>query len=285
MLHEYLVLAGGAADIPMSRLIGQTGGRGMDGGGMSSGGNGGANVDLRNYYDRIAAKQKTVYSPAMALLDECVVRHALGKYDDSIVYDWSPLWQLDESGKAALAAAKANVAKTDIEMGLINEDVLREGRVQQLLDDNFYPGFQDALDKFGAEPPEPDIQVAWSRLAGAMAQSTQEAMPKQLAGPGGASPQDKPPAAAPPEPADPMPGLMKRLGVEPKVPNIRVTQNQDAEPVDVNDRMVTKAEANYRQTGGLERCGNCSMFEAPDRCTLVEGMILPEDVCDYWEQD
>jgi phage-related protein (TIGR01555 family) len=68
ILHEYMVIAGGAADIPMSRLIGQTGGRGMGRSGSSTGGDASAGSDLRNYYDRITSKQETVYRPALRCL-------------------------------------------------------------------------------------------------------------------------------------------------------------------------------------------------------------------------
>ena len=51
---------------------------------------------------------------------------------------------------------------------------------------------------------------------------------------------------------------------------------------------LTKAEGNYRRTKGPRQCGNCSMYRQTDhrdmgRCTLVKGVILPEDVCDKWE--
>jgi hypothetical protein len=40
--------------------------------------------------------------------------------------------------------------------GLINPDVLRKVRINQLVEDNFYPGLQDAVDELGEEPPEPE---------------------------------------------------------------------------------------------------------------------------------
>lgn len=32
-----------------------------------------------------------------------------------------------------------------------------------------------------------------------------------------------------------------------------------------------------------EKCGNCVMFQEPNRCTLVMGNIDKQDVCDRWE--
>lgn len=54
---------------------------------------------------------------------------------------------------------------------------------------------------------------------------------------------------------------------------------------------MTKKEANYRETDGQKRCGNCSMFRpwkkdqrSQGGCTLVVGIINSEDTCDHWEK-
>lgn len=52
----------------------------------------------------------------------------------------------------------------------------------------------------------------------------------------------------------------------------------------MSGRKVSKASVNYRKAlYGLRRCGTCSMFRAPGSCTLVEGRIRRQDVCDKWE--
>jgi len=211
ILHEYMVLAGGAADIPMSRLIGQTGGRGMSAGQRSSGGEAGGNVDLRNYYDRIAQKQRNVYRPAMMTLDRCIVMSAIGRFDPTIDYEWQPLWQTDDATKAQIAVQKAQATKTDVETGLINEDALRRARINQLVQDDWYPGLDDAIDEFGAEPEEPDVTVPWSRLAGAMAQMAGQPPASQPSG----QPPSRLPAKSPPTGGEAMP---KPAGAEP--PNL-----------------------------------------------------------------
>lgn len=53
---------------------------------------------------------------------------------------------------------------------------------------------------------------------------------------------------------------------------------------------LTKEQVNYRAADDpVRRCGLCSMYRAPDlahgfwgRCTLVEGQIGRNDVCDRW---
>lgn len=47
----------------------------------------------------------------------------------------------------------------------------------------------------------------------------------------------------------------------------------------------TKKQAFY--TEGVysftRRCGACSLFRAPSSCSLVEGHILTDSVCQYWK--
>ena len=52
---------------------------------------------------------------------------------------------------------------------------------------------------------------------------------------------------------------------------------------------ITKAAAYYRRADiPGERCGNCKFFRkqaqyANGFCTLVEGVIEPEDTCNLWQ--
>lgn len=47
---------------------------------------------------------------------------------------------------------------------------------------------------------------------------------------------------------------------------------------------VSKSSVHYRSGNLSRRCGNCSMFQKPDGCTLVEGKIAARALCDDWEQ-
>lgn len=48
--------------------------------------------------------------------------------------------------------------------------------------------------------------------------------------------------------------------------------------------VLTKEQAGYREAepGSRSHCGNCDMFVAGGRCTLVKGEIDPADVCNHW---
>lgn len=54
-------------------------------------------------------------------------------------------------------------------------------------------------------------------------------------------------------------------------------------PAEKMDGKVSKASVNYRHSDDPnKRCGNCSMFIPSGACTLVEGLIKSEDLCDEW---
>jgi hypothetical protein len=152
ILQEMLKTAAGAAGIPMTRLVGHG-----SGSGKSTLGSSGGESDLRNYYDDVASNQKNEFGPLMAPLDEVIERSALGTYDDAIYYEWTPLYIPDPMEESTIALNKVQVYAADVTSGLINPDVLRAGRLNQLVEDHFYPGLEDAIEEFGAEPEEPEV--------------------------------------------------------------------------------------------------------------------------------
>lgn len=149
LIQEFLTVAAGASGIPVSRLLGMARGKGI------GGTEGGGEVDTRTYYDHISDMQRNELSPTLTPLDEIFVRSVLGHDDDSIYYEWTPLWQLSDAEKADISNKKAVTAQADVSMALINPDVLRDCRINQLIEDGFYPGIEDAIDEHGAEPEEP----------------------------------------------------------------------------------------------------------------------------------
>src|SRR5579859_265480 len=75
VLQVLLPIVSAAGGIPVSRMMGQAPGKGL------SQATSGGESDLYNYYDGIASKQKTEYSPAMTPLDQVIIRSATGSYD------------------------------------------------------------------------------------------------------------------------------------------------------------------------------------------------------------
>jgi uncharacterized protein len=137
LLKLYLLIASGAADIPATRFLGQS----------PVGMNATGDADVRNYYDRIASEQKTDIAYAISQLDEVLIRSALGTREESIYYEWNPLWQMDEVQKSEVCLRKAQIFSADVGAGVIDSEVLRIGRQNQLIEDGLYPGLEEALEQ------------------------------------------------------------------------------------------------------------------------------------------
>jgi phage-related protein (TIGR01555 family) len=141
LLTAYLQIASGAADIPASRFLG------LPHRGLNTTGE----ADFRNYYDRLASEQSVNLTPAMNILDEVLIRSSLGNRPDEIYYEWNSLWQQTDSEKADLALKKAQTYKIDADEGQIPATALAHARINQLIEDGFYPGLEQALEDAEAE--------------------------------------------------------------------------------------------------------------------------------------
>lgn len=119
-------------------------------GGLQSSGD----SDIRNFYDRISAGQNLELRPALAPLDEVLVRSALGTRPPDVHYVWAPLWQTSDSEKAEIFAKKAKGVKDLVDAAVIPAPVLGKGVLNMLIEDQTMPGLDAAAAEFGDEPPE-----------------------------------------------------------------------------------------------------------------------------------
>ena len=61
------------------------------------------------------------------------------------------------------------------------------------------------------------------------------------------------------------------------------SQQRRTVPDTANAATLSKAQTHYRDaTVPGRNCGTCVMFRPPHACTLVKGIISPDDVCDRW---
>ena len=146
ILDRFLQVVSGAADIPATRLLGQSPG-GLNATGDS---------DLRNYYDRIQAMQELEVSPALALLDECLIRSALGSRPAEIHYAWAPLWQPTAKERSDIGKTTADTIKVLKDSALFPDEALSQAAVTLLVENGVVPGLEAAIAKFGAELPDDD---------------------------------------------------------------------------------------------------------------------------------
>ena len=128
MVRCFLQVAAGAADIPVTRLLGQSPS------GLSATGE----SDTRNYYDMIAARQELDLRPQLERLDRLMLRSA-GLDPGALTFAFRPLWQLDAASAAAIALQKAQASQIYAGLGLWPAAVTARLVEAQLVEDGTYP--------------------------------------------------------------------------------------------------------------------------------------------------
>jgi len=173
ILMAFMQIVSGAADIPVTRLLGQSP-AGMNATGAS---------DMKNYHDRIQSIQQLEMTPAMHKMDECLIRSALGSRPPEVYYAWSPLEQMSEKERADIFKLTADAARQLVGSGtgqeIIARDAVSRALVNRLVEDGVLPGLEDAVDEFGEigeqEPSEEEL------VAAAAANQNTPAEPQRLA--------------------------------------------------------------------------------------------------------
>ena len=133
----YLQIVAGAADIPVTRLLGQAP-AGMNATGES---------DLRNYYDSVAAKQENELRPGLERIDAVMLRSLFGTAPPDAWFEFAPLWQLAPKDRAEIDKLNAETAAVDAAAGLIPRAALAAlaaGRWGRVVEDGVYPGIEAA---------------------------------------------------------------------------------------------------------------------------------------------
>lgn len=148
LIRTFFQIASGAADIPVTRLLGQS----------PAGMNATGDSDIRNYYDRISGDQENTLRPGLDRLDEILLRHSLGERPSEIWYRFAPLWQLSETEKVDIVYKKAQASQIYAVQALVPSVVLEQGIRNQLIDDGVYPGIDAAFEELdlagGAAPKQ-----------------------------------------------------------------------------------------------------------------------------------
>ena len=160
MVRCFLQVAAGAADIPVTRLLGQSPA------GLSATGD----SDTRNYYDIIVARQELDLRPGLERLDRLILRSE-GLDEGALTFAFRPLWQLDEPARAALSLSRAQATQVYAASGLWPAGVVARLAKAQLVADGTYPnaaavfaeggvgdaaGTSPTLDYDPAQPRDPD---------------------------------------------------------------------------------------------------------------------------------
>lgn len=144
ILMAFLVIVSGAADIPATRMLGQS----------PNGLNATGESDLTNYYNAIEGRQKTDLSSVMDRLDAFLIPHALGTRPKEIWFDWRPLWTPTPVQKSQLVKTYSEAAKIMADGALVNPVALQKGFESLLIETGVFPGFELALQEAEEAAPE-----------------------------------------------------------------------------------------------------------------------------------
>lgn len=138
VLMGFMQLCSGAADIPLTRLLGQSPG------GLNASGE----HDLKNYYDRVSASQELEIEPIIETLDEALIRSALGTRPPEIHYNWASLWQTSDSERSQISLRAADTIQKVASTNLIPEEALSNAAVNLLTEIGAMPGLESAVEEW-----------------------------------------------------------------------------------------------------------------------------------------
>jgi len=129
LMTQYMVQNSAAADIPVTRLFGQSAK------GLNATGEG----DERNYYDRISSDQEVKLSPPLEQFDEVFVRSTLGFMPEDWGYEWNPLRQKTQKETSEIEDKNSQRDERYLRNGVVTEAIV----ASQLQEDGVYSGIDD----------------------------------------------------------------------------------------------------------------------------------------------
>lgn len=135
ILDRFIVYVGASQGIPANKFLGQANKGLSDGSDL-----------LTNYYDDIKAVQTLEIQPALQILDECLIRSALGHKPDNISYSWQPLEQANAKEIAETGKILSEMASNLTSEGLFEPQEIREAMINKLVNDNVLPNLGDVID-------------------------------------------------------------------------------------------------------------------------------------------
>ena len=111
---------------------------------------------MQNYAQRVAAMQTMEIGPALAVLDECLIRSALGSRPAEIYYDWRAIWETTTKERADIGKATAEIVGLLAGTSLFPIPTLQQAAANAMIETGALPGLEGAVDEFGLDLEEPD---------------------------------------------------------------------------------------------------------------------------------
>jgi phage-related protein (TIGR01555 family) len=144
-MMAFLNVVAGAADIPVTRLLGQSPK------GLQSTGEG----EERDYKDMIAARQGELLAPALDQVDELLIRSAVGSKPSDVYSLFAPLSALDEKEAAEVESKNATTIKTYADTGIMPDTALAKIAKNKIIEGGNWPGSEAAFEEAEAAGDDP----------------------------------------------------------------------------------------------------------------------------------
>lgn len=144
-----------AARIPRALLFGTSSG------GLGSTGE----LELSTYYDHVNTLQSNEVQPSIAILDECLIRSALGSRPDDVWYTWASLWQVSDKERSEIGERIANKWSKIAQM--IPADALVQAIINDMTESGVGGGIEQSYNDWVAEGGLEEIDTEEDSLDGA----------------------------------------------------------------------------------------------------------------------
>jgi hypothetical protein len=144
ILDRFMQLTSAAHGIPMMLLFGKSSG------GLNSSGD----TELRAYYDRVKVQQTLRMEPEMSVLDECIIRSALGARPEEVHYNWKSLWQPTAKERAEVGKSLVDSMATLDGMDILPSEAIAKATVSALTESGAFPGLETAVEEYANETPD-----------------------------------------------------------------------------------------------------------------------------------
>lgn len=142
IITSYLQIVAGAADIPITRLLGQSPK------GLQSTGEG----EEKDYHAMIESRQDEMLCPALDRIDQFLIPSALGKTPADIWYRFNTLVRLSPKDAMTIEKDRASTIKIYSDTGLLPADALSAMAKNAITESGQWPGSEIAFEEAQDDP-------------------------------------------------------------------------------------------------------------------------------------
>jgi len=148
LIREFVGLVAGAADIPVTRLLGSSPG------GLQSTGKG----EQDDFNRMIDAKRTADLAGPLERIDSVLIPSALGSRPPEVYYEFGALEKADPKEAAEIEKMEAETVTAYVNGALIPSDALAKAVANRMLESGRWPGLDEAIEESKQELGEPPEQ-------------------------------------------------------------------------------------------------------------------------------